>query len=86
MSEKIKRTIGIIPYSPAHDNIIENAYGELNSRYHECAYNAAFYQVYGRAAADNIDQSEDKSASQTHSPMGVTACCDLHKGVQEVTH
>lgn len=86
LSEKIQRHIGVIPYIPVHNKVIENPYGKFECCNDKRACKTAPYQGYGASAVDGVEQCENKTACQRHSPVSKATTDNFNQTVNKKAH
>lgn len=86
LSEKIQRHIGVIPYIPVHNKVIENSYGKFKCSNYKRACKTASYECYSATAVDSVEQCENNTARKRHCPMSVAAADNFNETVNKKAH
>ena len=86
LTEEIKGHIGVIPYVPVHNNIVENTDGQLCGSYAESACDTAPDKSHGIAAVYDIKHRKYKASCQGHRPVSISAHDYFDKAVTEISH
>ena len=73
LTETIKWQIGVIPYVPVHNNVVEYADGQLYGCYAESSCDTAPDKGNGAAAVYDVQHHKYQSARKGHRPVSIAA-------------